>query len=496
MRIIKPGNCTRNYPVSATPHLEFASKRYSFFVLFFMPVHLAVFSVKHFGSLLASLGLLSLSLPAIATAASTSPAPSSVNSSVQSPVTAWAENPAKTPVALAENSAKNLAKTSAETPIESVESSVKAADFQQDAPIVAASLTPIQLDLTLDQAANPAAVQATVQATSNPSRNLGQLAQFNANAQPVTIEYIELTTDGNRLLIRADRNLTYEATWDRSSLAYVIRIPNASFGASLTLPDTSESEVIQWVRAEQDQNGTVSIYVMPAPQVSVRGTNQPSPQMISLELQPYAMGTAGAPASNPGNLNLPVIRDGRVLVVLDPGHGGSDPGAVGIGGLSEIDIVGPISERVAELLEASGVQATLTRTGDYDLELEPRVDMANRLGANLFLSIHANAIDMSRPDVNGIETYYFESGDRFAEAIHDSVIEATGSIDRGVRTARFYVLRNTDMPSVLLEIGFVTGATDAARLSDANYRETLAQAIARGVLQYVQDYCPGPYCQP
>ena len=192
------------------------------------------------------------------------------------------------------------------------------------------------------------------------------------------------------------------------------------------------------------------------------------------------------PRTNTGTTDLPQISNSRRVVVIDPGHGGRDPGAVGIGGIQEKDIVLDISFQVARLLEQQGVQAVLSRTDDSEIDLEPRVSLAERLNATLFVSIHANAINMSRPDVSGIETYYFDNGLDLARVIHSSILEGTGATDRRVRQARFYVLRKTTMPSVLLEVGFVTGAEDAARLSDPAYRSQMAAAIARGILLYLQ----------
>ena len=114
------------------------------------------------------------------------------------------------------------------------------------------------------------------------------------------------------------------------------------------------------------------------------------------------------------------------MVVVDPGHGGGDPGAVGIGGIHEADIVLDVAQQVASLLEKQGVQAVLTRQDDREVELEPRVDLADRLNADLFVSIHANSIDLSRPDVNGLETYYYDSGGALAASIHNSLVNATG----------------------------------------------------------------------
>lgn len=186
--------------------------------------------------------------------------------------------------------------------------------------------------------------------------------------------------------------------------------------------------------------------------------------------------------------SLPRIQSGKIVVVIDPGHGGRDPGAVGIGGIHEADIVLDIATQVASLIENEGLQAVLTRSDDREVDLGPRVDLSDAVNADLFVSIHANAINMSRPDVNGIETYYYYSSAAasLAETIHNSLLNSTGMNDRGVRQARFYVLTETSMPAVLVEVGFVTGREDAARLSSAASRSQIAEAIANGILRYVQ----------
>jgi N-acetylmuramoyl-L-alanine amidase len=175
-----------------------------------------------------------------------------------------------------------------------------------------------------------------------------------------------------------------------------------------------------------------------------------------------------------------------LVVVIDPGHGGPDPGAVGISGLQESGTVLDIGRRVQAGLEKSGVQVVMTRTtNDVDVDLQPRVDLAERANATVFVSIHANSISLSRPDISGLETYYYQSGLDLARTIHRNVLQGTGIEDRGVRSARFYVLRRTSMPSVLVEVGFVTGRSDAARLTDSAYRQRMADSIARGILEYL-----------
>jgi N-acetylmuramoyl-L-alanine amidase len=185
---------------------------------------------------------------------------------------------------------------------------------------------------------------------------------------------------------------------------------------------------------------------------------------------------------------LPEVPRGRYRVVIDPGHGGPDPGAVGINGLRETDVVLDVSLQVAQLLQAKGVEVLLTRTSEVDVDLPPRVALANNNRADLFLSIHANALSLSRPDVNGIETFYFQDGRsrRLAEAVQTQMLRvAPGSPDRGARPGRFFVIRRTVMPSALAEMGFVTGELDSPRLADPAFRQRMAVAIATGLLNYL-----------
>jgi N-acetylmuramoyl-L-alanine amidase len=130
----------------------------------------------------------------------------------------------------------------------------------------------------------------------------------------------------------------------------------------------------------------------------------------------------------------------------------------------------------------------LTRTSEVDVDLPPRVALANNSRADLFLSIHANALSLSRPDVNGIETFYFQDGRSraLAQAVQDQMLAISpGSPDRGARPGRFFVIRRTVMPSALLEMGFVTGSLDSPRLADPGFRRRTAVAIANGLLRYL-----------
>ncbi len=187
-------------------------------------------------------------------------------------------------------------------------------------------------------------------------------------------------------------------------------------------------------------------------------------------------------------LKLPDVKRNKFLVVIDPGHGGPDPGAIGIGGIRETDVVLEVSKMVKNLLSEKGVKVKLTRKNEVDLDLPPRVSFANNTDADIFVSIHANASRGKRRDINGLETFYYRGwrGRLLAKKIQKQILRVSpGSPDRGVKQGRFYVVKNTRMPAVLVEVGFLTGRLDARRLEKTTHRKRLAYAIAKGILEYL-----------
>lgn len=316
-----------------------------------------------------------------------------------------------------------------------------------------------------------------------------------------TVQSVELTGNGTQLLIRADRDLIYTSGWDRSSGFYSITLPNAQLAKSVKGPDLNANSPVLRVRLRQSDPTTVVVLVQPASGIRIGELNQPGRQLLSLQLQRSA--TVLVPPSAPSTaINVPVpvtpapqpsppaqsprVPKGRVVVIVDPGHGGKDPGAIGLGGLQEKNVILPISKQITAILARQGLQVVMTRDSDYFVDLAPRVAIAERADADLFVSIHANAMPANRTDISGLETYYFSSGERLARTIHNSVLQGVNIRDRGVRKARFYVIRKSSMPSVLVEVGFVTGREDAARLGTAAYQNQMAEAIANGILQYIK----------
>jgi N-acetylmuramoyl-L-alanine amidase len=330
------------------------------------------------------------------------------------------------------------------------------------------------------------------QRNRDSDRNSNRDSDRNSDDEIATVQSVELTGNGAQLLIRADETLTYTTGWDRSTGAFRITIPSARLANEVRGPDLDANSPLMRVRLREEDDDTVVILVQPATGVRIGEVNQFNRQVLALQLQRVSQRTPVQSSGRPPTATspparLPRVPNSRIVIVVDPGHGGSDPGAIGIGGLREVDVVLPVALQVASLLEQQGVQVVLTRRSNQDLELEPRVQIAERANADLFVSIHANSLSLSRPDINGIESYYYsDRGARLARVIHNTMLQVPGTYDRGVRHANFYVLRNTSMPAVLLELGFVTGAQDSRLLSDPDFQRQMAEAIARGILQYVQ----------
>jgi N-acetylmuramoyl-L-alanine amidase len=213
-------------------------------------------------------------------------------------------------------------------------------------------------------------------------------------------------------------------------------------------------------------------------------------------------------------------------IVVDAGHGGSDPGAIGARGLREKDVTLAVALDLEQRLLARGFQVVMTRRRDSTLSLESRTALAEGSGGDVYLSIHVNAA--ARSSAHGIETYYLDrtherhtlrvaarengvpataldplqravAGLRVSEvgvqsaalarAVHGELIRgvqgAFGSVTNlGVKQGPFHVLFLSDAPSILVEVGFLTHQDEARRLSSRWYRTVVAEHIARGLAQY------------
>jgi len=243
--------------------------------------------------------------------------------------------------------------------------------------------------------------------------------------------------------------------------------------------------------------------------------------LVTRTLQPYAARFGGR--KERGNTRV---------VVLDAGHGGGDPGALGYGGYKEKELTLDIARRVRTALTERGIKVRLTRDADMTVSLEQRANIANDIGAALLVSVHANTVKKDPRSISGSETFYlaqaqtasataterlenspvknnvnamwssltarlkrFFLGQHYQSTREKSVILARrvqthlGAVavgdNRGVKPANLSVLRNTFCPACLVEVGFISNPTDVAYLKKPWYRQKIADAIADGIAEYL-----------
>lgn len=181
----------------------------------------------------------------------------------------------------------------------------------------------------------------------------------------------------------------------------------------------------------------------------------------------------------------PPINNGKKLVVIDAGHGGSDPGAISVKKRNEKDFNLAVALKVEALLKKeSEIDYIMTRDTDRYPTLQDRVDLANRSGATIFISIHANSATSST--ANGVETYYTRPESLpLANVVHKHLVSSTGSVDRKVRIQSLKVTRETTMPAVLIEAGYLSNASDEAKLFTEQFQNNLAAGIVASIKEYL-----------
>jgi N-acetylmuramoyl-L-alanine amidase len=231
--------------------------------------------------------------------------------------------------------------------------------------------------------------------------------------------------------------------------------------------------------------------VLATPAIAAKGTTSIAPQALSTDAPAPAdfdpAQKAAVSASNQEKMNAIGI-EANPIIVLDPGHGGTDPGAVG-NGLQEKVMNLDIATRSKNYM-AANYPATIymTRTTDTTVSLSSRTTYANNVGASFFVSFHCNSYSTSTP--NGLETYYYpgaSDGQSLATNIYNKLAPSFSTL-RGVKSADFYVLHYTYMAAALGETGFISNPTDASKLASSTFRQTLAQQYAAGMHVYWWGY--------
>lgn len=184
-------------------------------------------------------------------------------------------------------------------------------------------------------------------------------------------------------------------------------------------------------------------------------------------------------------------------IYIDAGHGGKDPGAIGIGGVHEADVNLKVAKYLQEELKRNGQTIKMCRSTDVTKELEERTTEANKWGADIYCSLHCNAFNDE--SANGTETYVYKRGhnaEQVADKVHAQLMlvldtrnrcieNVNGKKVNVIKEANFYVLRKTTMPAFLVELAFITNKADCAKLVDETIQKKCAIAICKGICAYL-----------
>lgn len=275
--------------------------------------------------------------------------------------------------------------------------------------------------------------------------------------------------------------------------------PGAKFSSRLKI-SRKKSKRIKDIRAAQKDATTARIIVTLKKEIDYDITNvfgrdktviEVSDRQININQLQFAWESVElkkkAAPLKPSKLE-PVISERKLalkgkVVILDPGHGGDDPGCLSANNIAEKHLTLKTAQAAARVLRQNGATVYLTRNEDRRSNLEDITRFADKVGADIFISIHYNAINL--PSIAGTETYYYNPvSRRFAEKMHTAVVEGIKRKDRGLHRVRFYTIHHTRMPSVLLEPVYISNPGENSLVNSAEFQEKLAGSIAKGVMDY------------
>ncbi|MEI2280258.1 N-acetylmuramoyl-L-alanine amidase family protein [Paenibacillus polysaccharolyticus] len=302
-------------------------------------------------------------------------------------------------------------------------------------------------------------------------------------------ELQSISYSGDRLIVATNGNISPKVSSISGPERIIVDLPNTTFSQTFVQgqasnPDGSgqidvmDSSLVSKVRfAMFSQSPSTVRVVLDLNQSTTANWSLGENNVLLVDLS-AANGTSGSQPALPEN-------NGKTVIVIDPGHGGRQSGAVSLSGAYEKDFNLAVGLKVKALLEQhANIQTVITRQDDTELSLQQRVDIAKLNQANLFVSIHGNKF--TTPVPNGIETLYTRKESKsLAEILHKHVLPVTGLKDRGVKVASLHVTRETSMPAVLLELGFLSNPTDEALMLTESYQDQCAQAIVDGILDYL-----------
>ncbi len=284
----------------------------------------------------------------------------------------------------------------------------------------------------------------------------------------------------------ADRNVISRITLNQRSSGTDVefKLPNAITKEDLnvfTLPGVDNKKIVRVVVDINDKSGKIKQW---------RHWNDSKAGINNKRTSTSSLGVPTYPRTRSYKVTKG-LKD--KVICIDPGHGGTDVGAIGKK-FKEKDLTLAISKKMAEALTKAGAKVIMTRTKDVDVyapydgaveELQARCNIANVANADAFVSVHIDSF--TSPDAKGITTYYNSKTPHdygLAKYVHGRNMKATNFPSRGVRQANFYVLLHTNMPAVLMELGFISNPAEEQALNTERQQESFAEGLVKGLTDY------------
>ncbi len=292
------------------------------------------------------------------------------------------------------------------------------------------------------------------------------------------VEYKETEWKTSSLAVNVDKEVEYKVIYDSNSKTLLIEILGGGINleeGEVIIDDGIVDKIETVPFSEFPGASYVVLYLKDGIKYEV--TSPEKTDRITLQI-------SGVPALYQ-----------NMLIAIDPGHGGEDPGGMAKSGLKEKDLNLDISFRLKALLEEAGFNVLMTRTDDYLVDLYKRAEIANQANADLFVSVHINAHPSS--SMYGVETLYYPSSKSeednrdnytFARIIQEEMIKELNTADRGLDPReKLVVTRETKMPAVIAELGFLTNKNEEALFRTDDYRQKCAVALVNGIKRYVNE---------
>ncbi|SDY51588.1 N-acetylmuramoyl-L-alanine amidase [Tindallia californiensis] len=290
--------------------------------------------------------------------------------------------------------------------------------------------------------------------------------------------YVETGWTSAHLTFFGDKAVDYELEVDESAGIVKLIMPKDNMDIPFELLDVDDP-LIEYIQITENTDGDkliANVHVKPG--VEIRSPGIKSTRNLSLEFT---------------NRDL---RYRERLIVIDPGHGGKDPGATSPTlGMTEKEVVLEVALEAEKLLQEAGFRTYMIRRDDTFVSLQDRASISNQMNAHLFVSVHANAAP--RSDIKGVETLYYPSENsptdfrdnlRLAEIFQEEMVRTLNASSHRINARdRLYVLRETNMPAIITEIGFLTNPEEEKLLATTQYRKRAAEGIRNAVIRYVEE---------